>query len=772
MALELLWHGGWDPELFEEDARVLDLFHCGICLMVAKDMVETKCGHVFCEDCVESWRQSRNMCPIDRTPLERSEDVYPIVSMRRQVDQFKVKCPNDCGVGVLLLQELKEHVEVHCTNMEEIKHEDFIQWKTMRDFESEAEYEVYMRKSLRKGMLIKAVDSYEKVKKGDQGIFIQSNDGKPPCQVRWQTFGHKYWLPWKALEIAELSSRSSVKRKREIMKEIEQEKVLRRRLKPGTKVMAMSTFQSVCQGDVGEFLQFNEKYPPCQVRWEGYGNTYWVFWKTLAIIDDKSEEEIKEMKRMGVQDLEQKEEQVIEEEKELEEVYDYTKAAGYRNLADFDSELEYADYLKEEMRSGMLVRMRRDYEQVKKGDIGRFEKSNGNYPPCQVRWSSFGHKYWVYWRDLEIVEPKVGSICPRADELMTTKRALEHSIDHEAKLRKFMKPGTKVVAIKPYRCITQGDVGEFVESNEKFPPVKIQWKNYGSSYWVFWDNIDIVDGMEDSEIVALLHPTEEQKSDEFPSEVEYSKHLQTTLQPGMVVRATADYEQVKKGDVGMYMQHNKNYPPCQVRWKNFGHKYWLFWRDLEIVPESEAAQIRAEIEAVVAYENKIKNGVAAGKEVMLLNGYQCVAQGDVGVYIQHNDRYPPCQIRWKGYGDPFWAFWKDLALIDDMTDAEIRAIKLKNRPTISDKFSRDNVMTVRDFDCEVDYVEYMKEELDRRTQAGDAIRIVTVNSFGTVDVNMVGLYMEHNSSYPPCMVKLDGIAKKKWCFWKDIALLD
>eukprot|EP00475_Leptophrys_vorax_P020189 TRINITY_DN27640_c0_g1_i1.p1 TRINITY_DN27640_c0_g1~~TRINITY_DN27640_c0_g1_i1.p1 ORF type:complete len:464 (-),score=116.82 TRINITY_DN27640_c0_g1_i1:82-1473(-) len=55
-------------------------------------------------------------------------------------------------------------------------------------------------------------------------------------------------------------------------------------LRPGMLLRAVNTYEQVHQGDVGEFVQFNAGIPPCQVRWQIYGNTYWLFWRDLEIV--------------------------------------------------------------------------------------------------------------------------------------------------------------------------------------------------------------------------------------------------------------------------------------------------------------------------------------------------------------------------------------------------------------------------------------------------------------------------------------------------------
>jgi hypothetical protein len=74
-------------------------------------------------------------------------------------------------------------------------------WKTPADFDTEAEYSAYLQEILRPGMLVLALNSFEQVQKDDIGTFVQSNQGVPPCQVKWQKYGNTYWLYFRDLQL-------------------------------------------------------------------------------------------------------------------------------------------------------------------------------------------------------------------------------------------------------------------------------------------------------------------------------------------------------------------------------------------------------------------------------------------------------------------------------------------------------------------------------------------------------------------------------------------
>jgi development and cellular proliferation protein Cullin-7 len=85
----------------------------------------------------------------------------------------------------------------------------------------------------------------------------------------------------------------------------------------------------------------------------------------------------------------------------------------------------------------------------------------------------------------------------------------------------------------------------------------------------------------------------------FKTDAEYGMYVKETLQVGWRVRASVDYERVKKDMVGSYMGTNNGSPPCLIMWeKNIGssstllpsvpkdkaqHIYWVQWYHVEIL---------------------------------------------------------------------------------------------------------------------------------------------------------------------------------------------
>ncbi|XP_041867056.1 cullin-9 isoform X2 [Melanotaenia boesemani] len=76
---------------------------------------------------------------------------------------------------------------------------------------------------------------------------------------------------------------------------------------------------------------------------------------------------------------------------------------GFKTRSDFGSRTAYVEYIQDSLKSGMMVRMLEDYEEVSAGDEGEFRYSNDGSPPVQVYWNSLSRTYWVHWHMVEIL---------------------------------------------------------------------------------------------------------------------------------------------------------------------------------------------------------------------------------------------------------------------------------------------------------------------------------------------------------------------------------
>ncbi|XP_056616045.1 cullin-9 isoform X1 [Triplophysa dalaica] len=94
-------------------------------------------------------------------------------------------------------------------------------------------------------------------------------------------------------------------------------------------------------------------------------------------------------------------------------------ANGFKTRSDFTSRSAYVEYVQDNLKSGMTVRMLEDYEEVSSGDEGEFRYSNDGSPPVQVYWNSLSRTYWVHWHMIEIV----GNGCGAQTEKETQEKA-------------------------------------------------------------------------------------------------------------------------------------------------------------------------------------------------------------------------------------------------------------------------------------------------------------------------------------------------------------
>nr|AKZ42355.1 cullin-7 [Castor fiber] len=81
----------------------------------------------------------------------------------------------------------------------------------------------------------------------------------------------------------------------------------------------------------------------------------------------------------------------------------FKRSRRFRPRTEFASGNTYALYVRDMLQPGMRVRMLDDYEEISRGDEGKFRQSNSGVPPVQVLWESTGRTYWVHWHMLEIL---------------------------------------------------------------------------------------------------------------------------------------------------------------------------------------------------------------------------------------------------------------------------------------------------------------------------------------------------------------------------------
>lgn len=103
--------GGYPTEWFIKEIDE-DLV-CPICGKVARDAVETDCAHVFCQDCISTWIDTKKTCPMDQEKLTASQ-LHPCRALRVKILNLRVRCPNDGCKQEMDLRSLETHTKEQC----------------------------------------------------------------------------------------------------------------------------------------------------------------------------------------------------------------------------------------------------------------------------------------------------------------------------------------------------------------------------------------------------------------------------------------------------------------------------------------------------------------------------------------------------------------------------------------------------------------------------------------------------------------------------------
>ncbi|XP_077868186.1 uncharacterized protein LOC100375683 [Saccoglossus kowalevskii] len=87
---------------------------CGICSCVVEDAVLTRCGHTFCELCLDTWltRPNTDTCPCCRGRISKYQ-VSPVWSLRAIVNSLDIECDHKergCKM-VVRMESLSAHLE-------------------------------------------------------------------------------------------------------------------------------------------------------------------------------------------------------------------------------------------------------------------------------------------------------------------------------------------------------------------------------------------------------------------------------------------------------------------------------------------------------------------------------------------------------------------------------------------------------------------------------------------------------------------------------------
>lgn len=96
---------GYPLEWFAQS--VDESYKCGICCQVLRDPTTTKCGHVYCSQCISSWVNYYSVCPERCGELE-VDSLRRIEHMDHLISGLAVHCKNKsigCGAQVSLAEK-------------------------------------------------------------------------------------------------------------------------------------------------------------------------------------------------------------------------------------------------------------------------------------------------------------------------------------------------------------------------------------------------------------------------------------------------------------------------------------------------------------------------------------------------------------------------------------------------------------------------------------------------------------------------------------------
>ena len=88
-------------------------------------------------------------------------------------------------------------------------------------------------------------------------------------------------------------------------------------------------------------------------------------------------------------------------------------------------------------------------------------------------------------------------------------------------------------------------------------------------------------------------------------------------------------------------------------------------KDEQVVGKQGKAPIksRSSFQSNQEYGEYVSHLVKRGTMVRLLEAYESVQEGDIGVFMQSNALKPPAQVKWLLYGQPYWVFWHQLEIV-------------------------------------------------------------------------------------------------------------
>ncbi|XP_046855642.1 TNF receptor-associated factor 6-B-like isoform X3 [Xenia sp. Carnegie-2017] len=97
----------------DEDRKNIDpKFFCTYCYLLLVNPMQTKCGHLFCQSCIDIILGSPDSkCPEDEEKLSRNE-VFPDAFTKRELNRIKLHCPSEKCQWFGIYEKLEGHYQV------------------------------------------------------------------------------------------------------------------------------------------------------------------------------------------------------------------------------------------------------------------------------------------------------------------------------------------------------------------------------------------------------------------------------------------------------------------------------------------------------------------------------------------------------------------------------------------------------------------------------------------------------------------------------------
>jgi len=95
------------------NSRIDPRYLCSLCGNILKDPVQTGCGHVYCNSCIQGLKRDDGsfICSVDKTAL-KADQLFLDNFMKREVLSLVVACPNSSD-GCKWRGEVR-YIDKHC----------------------------------------------------------------------------------------------------------------------------------------------------------------------------------------------------------------------------------------------------------------------------------------------------------------------------------------------------------------------------------------------------------------------------------------------------------------------------------------------------------------------------------------------------------------------------------------------------------------------------------------------------------------------------------